>query len=377
MDYGKIAYLKTQDLSRRISSITQTPTENVLHIRKENVSLASTVPQSFSFYSVAEQYVFFEVEIRAMSGIGLTCPLDYYLNEVKIGTQNVYFTFYAQTTARYVFYLKANAGQNVVSVVATHNNSIIGAVYLTVKGANVSAYSIDPTLEYYALNKYYCIYKNGQFILYKSYLTAQPKTFDLITLNIDRIKFYESDNTKIFYLSGGNLYLTVFNETSIPQGTLLAQDVGDFCYSDYYKILFTLKGGALYKQTLNIGSPTMTEAVLIETAELQRAYKIFLTYYGSKVYIALDTPSGVLLYLYNGSMSYLSKADIENPVDIRVNSTQVSVLSLEAGCVKETAFILADVTNPVTNTIYANIDAACFLSEANYFAIQGDKLITF
>jgi hypothetical protein len=116
---------------------------------------------------------------------------------------------------------------------------------------------------------------------------------------------------------------------------------------------------------------------LIETGEFQRAYKIFLTYYGAKAYIALDTPSGVLLYLYNGSMNYLSKADIENPVDIRVNSTQVSVLSLEAGNLKGTAFILSDVTNPVTNTIYANTDAACFLSDANYFAIQGDKLITF
>jgi len=305
------------------------------------------------------------------------CPIDYYLNGIKIGSQEVFFNSFAPTTANYVFYLKAEMGENVVSVVATHTNSITGAATLTVKGANISAYNETPTLDYYALGKCYCVFKNGTFVFYKTSLSSPISTFDLVSLNIDKIKLYESDNSKMFYISNGNLYLTNFNETTIPEGILLAENVADFCYFYYYKVLFTIKGGALYKQTLNMDSPTMTEAVLIETGEFKRAYKIFLTYYGAKAYIAVDSPSGVLLYLYNGSMNYLSKADIQNPVDIRVNSTRVSVLSLEAGNLKETAFILSDIINPVTNTLYANIDAACYLSDANYFAMQGDKLITF
>ncbi|HPG92631.1 MAG TPA: hypothetical protein PK675_04390 [Clostridia bacterium] len=377
MDYGKIAYLKTQDLARRLSSVTQNPKENVIHMRKENVSLFSAVPQSFVFYSETAQYITIEVEINAKSGVGLTCPIDYFFNGLKIGTQEAYFTFYAPSAIRYIFYLKTQAGENTVSVTATHTNTIVGTVTLTARGVDISVYNESPLLDYYALNKYYCIYKNGVFNLYVSYLTSAVKTFDITALNIDKIKFYEGDNTKMFYLSNGKLYLTNFDETSIPEGVLLAQDVTDFCYSYYYKILFTIKGGLVYKQTLNIASPVATDAVLMETPEMQRGYKIFLSYYGSRVHLVIDSSSGVLLYLFNGTMSYLSKVDIENPVDIRVNSTTVSVLSLENDNANETIFTLTDVLNPVTQTIYSNIDAICYLSDTNYFAMQGGKLITF
>lgn len=367
MDYGKIAYMKAQDLARRMGS--QAGRENLVHLRREGVSLPSLGENVFTFFSPAAQTVSLETDLSyAANGRGQTETVIK-INGLAAGKVLTQVTSYGTAFMRHAANANAAKGANIVKVIPKSGVTLTGSIALTVRGRGLSAFGGGAACFYSPETGYYSLVGNGTLAVYESSQLTNPRALTTGARNITKAVFCVSSGKKALLLEDGKLVLADFDNFVFSGETSVLENVADFGVFSGGDA-FIVKGGYLYSAKLAFSPKTAGQPIRCDTKGGIK--KVLCFQGGGKSYVLCQGGGSAELYTYqSGALEKAGEFALSGGTDAKVSGQDVKILAVAGGTVMEWTVNL--VSSEALRAPVALSNAACY-GASGICVLLGDKL---
>lgn len=367
MDYGKMAYLKTQDLSRRVSGLAA-KTANLLHLRRDGAAIASGTPVAFAFYSPSAQSLTLEVFLSLSSNGSANAEAEIVFNSALIGSFPVKLSPYGASAACHAAYVQAERGINTVVVTVTHGAAVSGSVTVTARGSGLSVFGGGVSLAYQSAAGYISLLAGGALNVFAGGPDSVPKAVETDGRAMSKIAFFEAGGKKSLYLAGGKLFAADFNDFTLSGDGQPDESVNDFTPCGGAEIYF-LKNGKLFSGQIDFNAKTMVSAELGTV----RAGKVFAAENGETKFAVCVSGGAATVFRRGETLTEAATLKIDGVTDVKADGEKLAVLAIKGGVAR---LYYADLAAPeeMDAKVLAVCDAACFY-DGGVVALMGDKLI--
>lgn len=314
MDYGKIAYIKTQDLSRRLNNVTLasriTNADTVLILKKNNLTLnAAYNSLTFEFVEKGSGDLALEFTASLFSDNSQTAPITLAVNGVPCDNSSITMsspTYYVATVSCGSV-VKNLTGKITVTVqfALTSPAQVINS-RLTVRGNKLSRYAEPPILSHSqsgANVRYLTIIDNNMTVYNGQKQTLN--SYDVTKYNIKKaqISYYLGAVYLLFVDKNATLKCCLLSQLSTANCLTLAENVSAFFFLADNATVYAVKSNRLYAFTVDVSSGVSQPSQQLNLTNLVKIVNVFACKTGNITYLAVECNGGS--YLFNsGDVGY-------------------------------------------------------------------------